>query len=699
MKRTETNNGQRANAVPYAYFKRPYGITNKNIAPAPAADVRTSVHLIPDGDADAYYFRALESRGIRLNEKQIAAVRHGDGPLLTLAGAGSGKTSVLVCRAGYLMAVRGISPRHMLLMTFSKKAAEEMRERIGELPGIAPDTAGQIEARTFHSFCLLLLRRNGYKHAILGESGRKQLFFKKLLRQRNLHDSYQPETLITVLSAYKMELIELKDMPDSTEEERDMKQLFESYEAWKRDEHLLDYDDMLLEAYRLLRSDETLLGQLRGRFRYIMIDEFQDTNHVQHELVKLLAEPRLNLMAVGDDDQTIYSFNGARNDYILKFESHFAGARSVVLDVNYRSGSGIVGLGNAIIRHNKQRRNKRLQTAKPHGTPPVFARPGNTDDEAELIVNTIVDKQKRGVRQFGDMAILFRTASSSRAVFEQLVLRQVPFIDYGNGDSLYEQRIIKPIIAHLRLSIDRRNFDAMEAMLATLYVKPEEAMAFIWNEEKKQAKKWPLIHLTRFPSIKEFHREKIKERIKLIRSLQTMRPEAAIRLLRSQFYDQYLDTAGHSAALTEHKDALKEMLDELESAAKRFEKVDVFINFIDEIARKYEEMGKLKLDERNADAVSFMTIHKSKGLEFPVVFVCGVSEGILPHSSALAADKNSDRSAIQSGDNKSEAAIEEERRLAYVAVTRAQEELYISSPSYYRGKQAAVSPFLLSAYE
>lgn len=682
----------------YTYFKRPYGITNKNFPSAVLASADTSEQLVAASEGDASFFRSLEQQGIRLNKRQIAAVRHNEGPLLTLAGAGSGKTSVLVCRTGYLLTVRGISPHQLLLMTFSKKAAEEMRERIARLPNMEQGAAARIEARTFHSFCLLLLRRRGYKQAILGESGRKTIFFKRLLRERNLHETYQPETLLTLLSSYKMQMIAVRDLPDKTEEEQQLKLLFTLYEEWKTAAHLIDYDDMLLEAYQLLRSDKGLLQTLQNRFRYIMIDEFQDTNKVQYELIKLIVEPLRNLMVVGDDDQTIYSFNGAQNDYILNFEEQFPGAKSVVLDVNYRSGSGIVGLGNSVIRHNKLRRSKTLQTAKPHGTPPVFARPGNTDDEAELIVNTIVSHHSKGSRAFGDFAILFRTASSSRAIFDQLVMRQVPFIDYGSGESFYEQWIIKPVIAHLRLAIDRRNFDAIEAMLATLYVKPDQAMAFIWNEDKQQPKKWPLIHLTRFPMIKEYHKEKIKERIKLIRSLEKLKPDTAVRLLRSHFYDQFIE-ANKGQNLTEHKDSLKEMLDELEAAAKRFEQIGPFLAFIDEIAAKHEEMKRLKLDNRTADAVNFMTIHKSKGLEFPVVFVCGVSEGILPHSSALAADKNSDRSAIQVGDNKIEAALEEERRLAYVAVTRAQEELYISSPSYYRGKPAAVSPFILSAYD
>ncbi|KQN99090.1 ATP-dependent helicase [Paenibacillus sp. Leaf72] len=680
------------------YYPRPYGVTTNIMPRANQAAADTSKQLVGRGESDAVFFRSLEQHGIQLNEAQIAAVRHTEGPLLTLAGAGSGKTSVLVCRTAYLLSVRSVMASQLLLMTFSKKAAEEMKSRIATLPGISVGAAAAVEARTFHSFCLQLLRRRGMRQAILGDSGRKQIFFKRLLRERNLHETYQPETLITLFSAYKLEMLELHELPAKTEEDKQLKILFECYEQWKSEQQLIDYDDMLLAAYRLLTTDQNLLEMLQRRFRYVMIDEFQDTNKVQYELIKLLVSQHGNLMVVGDDDQTIYSFNGARNDYILNFEQQFPTSKNVVLDINYRSGAAIVGLGNAIISSNKQRRPKSLKVAKTQSLSPTFARPGNTDDEAQLIVNKITEAQSQGKRSYEDFAILFRTASSSRAIFDQLVIRQIPFIDYGGGESFYEQWVVKPIIAHLRLAIDRRHFDAMQNILATLYVKPEQAMAFIWNEEKQQAKKWPLIHLVRFPGIKEFHQEKIKERLRLIRSLPKLKPEQAIRLLRDGFYDNYIQ-ADKSQTLTEHKDALKETLDELETAAKRFATITEFLAFVDEIALKLQEMRQLKLASRGADAVHFMTIHKSKGLEFPVVFVSGASDGILPHSSALSASKNSDRSAIQTGDDVAEAALEEERRLAYVAVTRAKEELYISSPGYYRGKPAPVSSFLLNAFK
>lgn len=679
------------------YYTFPIGIHNSEVPFAPKAEAETSRQLIGAEEADASFFRALEQYGISLNRPQIAAVRHNTGAALTLAGAGSGKTSVLVCRTAYLIAVRSIQPQHILLMTFSKKAADEMRSRIRSLPVLDARAAGGVEARTFHSFCLQLLLGRGYRQAILGETGQKHIFFKKLMRELLLQNDYEPETLLAQLSAIKLQMISINDLPETTTEEKELKLLFSRYEQWKKDMDKLDYDDLLLEAYRLLRDDPALLASLQRRFQYIMIDEFQDTNQVQYVLVQMLADKHQNLMVVGDDDQTIYSFNGARNDYILNFEHQYPGAVTIVLDINYRSTSTIVGLGNAIIQNNKLRKEKTLLAVKPKGVNPSYARLKTTQDEAQLIADTILAQTGQDKRSFGDFAVLFRTASSSRALIELLLTRQLPFIDFGDGQLFYDQWAIKPLLAHLRLVIDRRNFDAMETMLPTLYLNREQAMAFIWNQDKQRAKKWPLIHLLEYPQLKDFQKDKIKERIKLIKSLTECKPAAAITQLRQGFYDQFLETSKRHE-VTEHKEGLKEVLDEFEAAASTFDTIEAFITYIDDITDKHAAVQQQQKHEPNRSVISLMSIHKSKGLEFPVVFVIGASEGILPHSSALAADKHSDRSSIQTGNDTKAEALEEERRLAYVAVTRAQEELYISSPALYRGKPTELSRFIRSAF-
>lgn len=684
-------------AVSNNYYTFPIGVRNSEVPYATKAEAETSRQLVGSDERDSGFFRALEQYGISLNRPQIAAVRHHQGPALTLAGAGSGKTSVLVCRTAYLLSVQNVRPQHILLMTFSKKAADEMRSRINSLPVVNPQVARGVEARTFHSFCLQLLRGRGYRQGILGETGQKHIFFKRLMRELLLQNEYEPETLLAQLSAIKLQMINVSDLPSSTTEERELKLLFTRYEQWKKDMDKLDYDDLLLEAYKLLREDESLLATLQTRFQYVMIDEFQDTNQVQYVLVQMLADKHRNLMVVGDDDQTIYSFNGAKNDYILNFEHQYPGAATYILDINYRSTSTIVGLGNAIIQYNKLRKEKTLLAVKPKGANPSYARLKTTQDEAKLIADTITEQINQGKRTYGDFAVLFRTASSSRALIELLLTKELPFIDFGDGQLFYEQWAIKPLLAHLRLAQDRRNFDAMETLLPSLYVNREQAMAFIWNQDKLRAKKWPLIHLLEFPQLKEFQKDKIKERIKLIKSLTDLKPAAAIMQLRQAFYDQFLETSKRHE-MTEHKEGLKEVLDEFEAAAGTYDTIEAFLAYIDDITDKHAAVQQLQKHEHNRSAISLMSIHKSKGLEFPVVFVIGVSEGILPHSSALAADKHSDRSSIQTGDDALAEALEEERRLAYVAVTRAEEELYISSPALYRGKPAELSRFIRSAF-
>jgi len=632
-----------------------------------------------------------------LNEPQIHAVRHFKGPLLTLAGAGSGKTSVLVCRTGYLIAVRNINPKNILLVTFSKKAAEEMRDRIARLPGLNENIAATIQARTFHSFFLKIIRKHGVTQDILSETRYKHIVLKRILREMGLQDEYPPETLLSLLSSYKMQMVNVDSLPETTDEEKELKQIFDAYEKWKTANNKIDFDDVLLFAYNMLRQKPSLLAALQKRFLYIMVDEFQDTNMVQYELIKMITEPHRNLMIVGDDDQTIYSFNGARNEFILNFDKLYPDAKTITLDINYRSASSIVGLGNEVIRHNKRRKKKTLKAKRQSQTQPQYIRPKNTDDEAEIITKYILRQVKQGKRSFGDFAILYRTASNSRAIIEQFVIDDVPFVDYGSEESFYEHWLVKPLVDHIHLALHTQDFKAVEGILPTLYINREQGMEFILDQEKVQKKKWPLIHLMSFPDIKDFQKEKLMERLKLIKSLRPMKPVDAIQLMRREFYDQYLETNKRNK-LTHHKEILRETLDELESSAKRFASIEEFVSFIGEVAEKRKAMDRRHHDNGNDDKVSLMTIHKSKGLEFPVVCLIGASEGNMPHRSIFDAEKMNDVFTTHAGRDKIIAAMEEERRLAYVAVTRAKDDLVISSPAYHRGKKTAVSRFILDAF-
>lgn len=676
----------------------PLGATGERIPQAAVASAQTSRELVKREEGDSAYFRRLEEGGILLNRPQIAAVRHHKGPLLTLAGAGSGKTSVLICRTGYLLSVRGISPSQLLLLTFSSKAAAEMRERIALLPGVSTADVARLQARTFHSFFLFFLRRQGLQQEIFSETRRQHILLKQIMRELGLpKDAYPPETLLSLLSSCKMNMGTVEDLPAGTTAEKEMKSILEIYEQWKQDNFKIDFDDVLLIAYRMLRERPALLQELQMRYLYVMVDEFQDTNALQYELVKMVAHPQHNLMVVGDDDQTIYSFNGARSEFILEFEKLYPGARVITLDINYRSGPAIVGLGNGIIKHNTRRRSKTLQAAKGSGSQPRYMRPQTADEEAEQMVEHILNEVSSGKREYSDFAMLYRASSSNRAVLELLLLRDIPYIDYGEGQLLYEHWLISPVVDHLRLSVNRRNFAAMENILPTLYMNREKGMNHIRQMEARQPKQGPLIHLLSMPGMEDFKGAKLRDRLDLIRNMRDLTPVQAIRQIRTQFYDYFIEAnERHQATL--HRETLKEMLDELESSAARFDSIPAFLDFIDNVTERNEHNRQPGTKEQG-NRIALMTIHKSKGLEFPVVFLIGASEGILPHSSALEGDRLKDRKlAAGSSGASSLAALEEERRLAYVAVTRAREELFISSPAQHRGKKAEVSRFMLSAF-
>ncbi|MEK5394434.1 UvrD-helicase domain-containing protein [Paenibacillus sp. FSL K6-2859] len=676
----------------------PLGATGERIPQAAVASAQTSKELVKREEGDSAYFRRLEEGGILLNRPQIAAVRHHKGPLLTLAGAGSGKTSVLICRTGYLLSVRGVSPSQLLLLTFSSKAAAEMRERIALLPGVSTADVARLQARTFHSFFLFFLRRQGLQQEIFSETRRQHILLKQIMRELGLpKDAYPPETLLSLLSSCKMNMGTVEDLPEATTAEKEMKSILEIYEQWKQENFKIDFDDVLLIAYRMLKERPALLQELQMRYLYVMVDEFQDTNALQYQLVKMVAHPQHNLMVVGDDDQTIYSFNGARSEFILEFEKLYPGAKVITLDINYRSGPAIVGLGNGIIRHNTRRRSKTLQAAKGSGSQPRYMRPQTADEEAEQMIEHILNEVSTGKREYRDFAMLYRASSSNRAVLELLLLRDIPYIDYGEGQLLYEHWLISPVVDHLRLSVNRRNFAAMENILPTLYMNREKGMNHIRQMEARQPKQGPLIHLLSMPGMEDFKGGKLRDRLDLIRNIRELTPIQAIRQIRTQFYDYFIEAnERHQATL--HRETLKEMLDELESSAARFDSIPAFLDFIDNVTERNEHNRQPGTKEQG-NRIALMTIHKSKGLEFPVVFLIGASEGILPHSSALEGDRLKDRKlAAGSSGASSLAALEEERRLAYVAVTRAREELFISSPAQHRGKKAEVSRFMLSAF-
>ncbi|MFB5663872.1 UvrD-helicase domain-containing protein [Alteribacillus sp. HJP-4] len=639
--------------------------------------------IVKNEEVDAWYFRELEKQGMLLNEEQIHVVRHGEGPLLALAGPGSGKTTVMTCRAGYLLRVKQINPQKILMITFTKKAAQEMRERVGLLPGLQRSQASLIHIGTFHSVFLKMIRGCGHSEKIIASERYKQIVMKKLLKEKGLHQKYEPETLLEYLSHCKLNNKSLDNSAGET-----ALQVIQTFEKWKKQQHSIDFDDILVKALQELQSNHDLRRRVQNRFEYVMADEFQDTNYLQFELLKVMINTHQNLSVTGDDDQTIYSFNGARNEFILQFDQVFPSAETVKLESNYRSPGQIIHFSNSIIQPNKYRREKKMYASrrrKDNNAEPQFLRAANVEEEAKAVVDEMMLLKNKG-EQYRDMSVLYRTASSSRAIFEELTSAGIPFIYYTSQNQLfYEQAAVRPLIDHLRLIIDKYDIKAVEGVLPSIYISREAALSSVLQNTEVH----PLLQVANSSNLKPFQVKTVKERLNLLDSIEKMKPATAIKRMRTSFYDVYLDTKDAKAS-TSYKDSLLEALDELEGSAKRFEDISSFVKFIDSMRETFYQMEELKKNPQT-DAVSLMTIHRAKGLEFSYVFFIGLSESILPHSSVIESMKGK---SIIDGHITQDKALEEERRIAYVAATRAKECLYLSSPSFYRGRKVGISRFI-----
>ncbi|PSL48493.1 DNA helicase-2/ATP-dependent DNA helicase PcrA [Salsuginibacillus halophilus] len=660
------------------------------VAPAEPAVMDTTVDRVEDGAADASFFRALEGDGVYLNPEQLAAVRHTDGPALVLAGAGSGKTRVLTVRCAYLIHEHHVSPEQIMLLTFTRKAADEMSERLGRIPGISREAAGRVTAGTFHSVFLRLLRFRGNHETIITSERQKQVALKVLMKQQGLKDDYEPEVLLHELSNLKNCLQTIHDLPERTTQDKQKKSLLLAYEDWKAERQLIDFDDILVNAYQLLQTDDALREKMQRRFRYILCDEFQDTNPLQYQIVQLIAAPDNHLFCAGDDDQTIYSFNSADSAIMLNFTTDYPEAVRLPLLINYRSDARILGLANQVIAKNQYRHVKSLQAAGAPASLPVFLQPGSVQEEAEKVHQLIYELTAAGT-SFQEIAILHRTANTARALFEELTFSEVPFTSYSQTETFYEQSYVKPVVDHLRLALNDDDEAALSGILPSLYIAKDTSVPNVTSDGLLQS--LPLL-----PQLKAFQKTKVEKRVELIKKAASRAPEAAVKLIREP-YEAYL-TADGSGETTADQAMVRETLDELETSAKRFKTIAAFIEYIDELTRRTEMVRERS--QSVTDGVKLMTIHKAKGLEFPVVIVLGASENLLPHHTALeaCADRTYAQGAAgQARPSQQKLALEEERRLMYVAVTRAAKQLYVSSPAQVHGKPAGVSRFLLEAYQ
>ena len=604
-----------------------------------------------------------------LNKEQQQAVQHTEGPLLILAGAGSGKTKVLTVRIAHLLA-QDVNPYEILAITFTNKAAKEMKSRV---EGLVGDVANRIWLSTFHSFCAKFLRFEldnflGYNsNFTIYDTSDSQAVIKAALKALNLDDKYYPVgAMIGAISDAKNKLLFASDFRKQARDfyQEKVADVYEYYERELRKNNALDFDDLLLVAVKLLQSNEAVLDKYSKRFRYVMIDEYQDTNHAQYLLAKLLASHWKNIAVVGDADQSIYAWRGADIQNILDFEKDYPNCTSIKLEQNYRSTKIILDAANAVIENNEGRPKKNLWTDKTEGAKIQHFTAQSEHEEAAFIGDTIAKKHDIHGVPYGDMAILYRTNAQSRVLEEALIKRALPYTMVG-GTKFYDRKEIKDVLAYLRvlynpfddlsllriINVPKRSIGATTVAKLQDYARANGTSLFMTLTQ---------LHLV--DTIKGKTKEKLEEFGILIFTLVAeMEDKTVLDILES-----ILDRTGYLAQLEESTDpqdqARAENIGELLSVAKDFQDTNptgTVEDFLEQVAL----VNDVDSFEQEESKVTLMTLHAAKGLEFPIVFLGGLEEGLFPHSRTLMNPEE----------------IEEERRLAYVGITRAEKELYISN--------------------
>lgn len=673
-------------------FPYPIGSKKKEKLMSVLASPETSLTLVKLSDSDSWFFRELEAQGVLLNREQLEAVRSIKGPNLIVAAAGSGKTRVLTSRTSYILTYdTDVLPSQVLLITFTKKAAKEMLERMKQMPHLKEDDVDSIVCGTFHSVFLRFLRKRGFRQKIIGSEDYREIIMKRILRELKLEEQYGADSPLSQIAFWKNHMFYPEDIEPNNRFESDMKKIYIKYEEWKYENNYLDFDDILLEFHGILKQDEEYRETLSNQFKYLLLDEFQDVNGLQNEIIMMLTHSNSNIFFVGDPRQLVYGFRSASFSHLLGLSERFPDITKKELITNYRSSTSIVGAANRVIAKSPILLGKETNATFTIDDNLWFCRPASSDEEARWITDHIVQEVRSEKKKLDEFAVLYRTHNNSRALVDELVYRHVPFVIYGNDKLFYEKRFVKPLISHLRLVIHEDDIDAIADIAPTCYISREtaynQALNFTVTDPDKS-----LIHSLLRINCSSFQKTQVVTRLAIIKKLKGLRPQEAIKYLRKSFYDKYVE-ANDNGIISMQKDFIQDALDELEDAAKRFERIDTFIRFINDITTIYAEMEELR-KEPNPNAVKLMTIHQSKGLEFPTIMLIGASDHILPHASALNADKYPNNPSALT----SEEALEEERRLLYVAMTRAEKELFISSPKTLHEKSLDTSRFLIEAY-
>ncbi|SFA69372.1 DNA helicase PcrA [Selenomonas ruminantium] len=606
-----------------------------------------------------------------LNPAQKQAVEHTDGPLLIMAGAGSGKTKVLTCKVANLLA-KGVVPWSILAITFTNKAATEMRERVDRMIG---EGAKDVWLSTFHSFCAKFLRREVeaagmYKrNFVIYDSSDSQVVIKECLKELNLDPKqYAPSSIQNAISNAKNQLMGPKAVARDADNffQQKVAEVYALYAKKLRTNNAMDFDDLLMVSVLLLEEHEEIRVKYQNRFKYILVDEYQDTNGAQYQLTKILAAKHHNLCVVGDADQSIYGWRGADIRNIMDFEEDYPEARTIKLEQNYRSTKNILAAANAVIEHNINRKKKELWTENATGEKLTIYEARDERDEAEFIATTVMKQKTIFNASYGDMAVLYRTNAQSRVVEETFMRRGIPYTMVG-GLKFYDRKEIKDILAYLRviynpldtvsllriINVPKRGLGATTIAKLADFAENNGLTLFdvISSEET----------LSQIPGITA----RVKKPLELFSTFifQFMGYQSNMRI--DDLIEKVLEESGYLRELQEEKkpenESRIENLKEFVGVARDFQKTEdnpTLENFLSTLSL-VSDIDNAELED---DCITLMTLHSAKGLEFPTVFMVGMEEGLFPHSRTLM-DENE---------------IEEERRTCYVGITRAQRKLYLT---------------------
>lgn len=628
-----------------------------------------------------------------LNPPQRKAVTTTEGPLLVLAGPGSGKTRVITHRIAYILQERRISPWNVLAVTFTNKAAREMKERLEALIG---PPARDLAVGTFHAICARILRRDGERAGIgltdnfaIYDDDDQSSLVRQVLKEMNLDEKqFKPSTIHAIISRAKNDLLSPAQFAERVNKyfEEVAARVYKRYEELLRANNAADFDDLILLTYQLWRRNPDILKQYQTRYQYIHVDEFQDTNKAQYELVRLLAggTPEMpghqNICAVADDDQSIYSWRGANPKVLIQFEQDFPNTQVVLLEQNYRSTQVILDAAQGVVQQNRLRKDKKLWTEKSGGEKITLHEAYNEEEEASFVVNEIRRLVGRGEARLRDTAVMYRTNAQSRALEEQFIRTGTPYVVVGSK-KFYERKEIKDVLAYLRLIANPLDTVSLQRVInvPNRKIGPKTVSEFTsWAQAQHLTQFEALSHIEEHPTLATAGKRALVGFSALLTDLrQAAREEPLPRLV-----DRLLERSGYAAELKDGTDEGEERWNnvlELRRVAEDFSEISPDIAlalFLENVAlvagadTTSGENGTIVNEEK--DAATLITLHAAKGLEYPVVFIIGMEEGVLPHMRSL----------------ESQSELEEERRLAYVGITRAMRRLYLTRAfrrSFYGG--------------